>query len=449
MDKNYLKIIGLHVLIGLLIFQFKILGELYFYGIISYFLFRILTVSPKYKSFEIVKACAYILGAEVILRMTGSGLFYEASKYLVITLSTFGLFYQGLNKKASIYLVYILLLIPSIYVSLYLIDVGNNIRKAIAFNLSGPVTLGIAALFCFNIKLTKNQLEKVINFILFPLISTLVYIITYNPDVSSIATGTASNFAASGGFGPNQVSTVLGLGLFLATVRYFYFSKVNWVRFLDLFLILIFGFRAIVTFSRGGVFTAIIMILAFIFIFYKSMSKKNKKAMTISIIIFVLLGVFTWTISTIQTNGMIEKRYANQNAVGIEKDDVTTGRSELFIEEFEEFLKHPFLGVGVGRIKDLRFQKTGIHAASHNEMSRIIAEHGLLGILAFFILLLTPLLFRIKDRSNVLFFSFYLFWFLTINHSSMRIAAPAFIYALSLIHIKNETPSLHREQITK
>ena len=99
MDKNYLKIIGLHVLIGLLIFQFKILGELYFYGIISYFLFRILTVSPKYKYFEIVKACAYILGAEVILRMTGSGLFYEASKYLVITLSTFGLFYQGFNKK--------------------------------------------------------------------------------------------------------------------------------------------------------------------------------------------------------------------------------------------------------------------------------------------------------------------------------------------------------------
>ena len=31
--------------------------------------------------------------------------------------------------------------------------------------------------------------------------------------------------------------------------------------------------------------------------------------------------------------------------------------------------------------------------------------------------------------------SFYLFWFLTINHSAMRIALPGFIYGLSLIRI--------------
>ena len=166
-------------------------------------------------------------------------------------------------------------------------------------------------------------------------------------------------------------------------------------------------------------------------------------------ILFFMVGSITWILSALQTNGMIEKRYANQNAIGLEKEDISTGRTDLFVEEFNYFLNNPFLGIGVGRVKDLRFQTTGIHAATHNEMSRIIAEHGLLGIFAFLILLLTPLLFRLKDRSNVLFFSFYLFWFLTINHSSMRIAAPAFIYALSLIHIKNETPSLHREQITK
>ena len=31
---------------------------------------------------------------------------------------------------------------------------------------------------------------------------------------------------------------------------------------------------------------------------------------------------------------------------------------------------------------------------------------------------------------------FFLFWFLTINHAALRIAAPAFIYALSLIKVK-------------
>jgi O-antigen ligase len=118
----------------------------------------------------------------------------------------------------------------------------------------------------------------------------------------------------------------------------------------------------------------------------------------------------------------------------------------LFLKEFNEFVENPFLGVGVGRIKDLRFQKTGIHAASHNEMSRIISEHGLLGALAFSILLVVPLLLRFGDRSNVLFYSFYFFWLLTVNHSAMRIAAPAFIYALSLLHITNDKPSIHRQQ---
>lgn len=448
MDKQYLNILGLHVVLGLLMFFFRSFGDIYFYGLVAYFFFRVISAKPNLKAFEIIKACAYVLGAEVILRMTGSGLFYESSKYLVIFFCVMGLFYRGFHFKASPYLLYILLLVPSVYVSLYVLDVSSNIRKAIAFNLSGPVTLGVAALFCYKIQLSKSQLKQVVNHIVFPLVSTLIYIITYNPNVSEVAVGTSSNFIASGGFGPNQVSTILGLGFFLFTVRFFYFSKSKLVKYLDLLFILLFAFRAIVTFSRGGVFTAIIMIVAFIFIQYKSMDKVNKTRMLSSVVVFLVLGAATWIISTIQTNGMIEKRYANQNAIGVEKDDITTGRTDLFLAEFEEFLEHPFIGVGVGRIKDLRFQETGIHAASHNEMSRIIAEHGFLGILAFSILLLVPLFFRLKDRSNVLFFSFYLFWFLTINHSSMRIAAPAFIYALSLIHIKDETPRLHRKQVS-
>ena len=115
--------------------------------------------------------------------------------------------------------------------------------------------------------------------------------------------------------------------------------------------------------------------------------------------------------------------------------------------EFESFIEHPFLGIGVGRAKEVRFQKTGIHAASHNEVSRIIAEHGLFGILAFLVLVLAPLFLRLGNKSNVFFYSFYLFWLLTINHSAMRIAAPAFIYALSLLDIVNEKNPVHRKQV--
>jgi hypothetical protein len=447
MKNTYLKTLGLHVLLGTIVYLLRGYGNLFLLGIVIYFVLKIINAPKKLKAIEVIKACVYVLSIEVLLRMSGRVLFYEAIKYLVIIFVFMGLVYQGFNKKGTSYLLYLLFLIPSVYVSLELIDADTNIRTAIAFNLSGPVCLGVSALFCYGIRVSKLQLETILNYAIYPLVSTLVYIILYNPDVSVVATGTASNFASSGGFGPNQVATVLGLGMFLVTVRFFYFSKAKGLKYLDLFLLFLFSFRAISTFSRGGVLTAILMIIAFVFIQYRVMSKKDKSGMLVSVFVFVVIAAVTWGVTANQTNGFIEKRYANQNAVGQEKSDVTTGRGTLFLLEFEEFIKNPLFGVGVGRAKEIRFQKTGIHAASHNEVSRIIAEHGLFGVFAFLILLLTPLFFRIGNRSNVLFYSFYLFWLLTINHSAMRIAAPAFIYALSLLQVVNEKNPLHREQV--
>jgi len=447
MQLKYIHLLIIHFVIGVVLYLFKSLSLIYFLGVIAFFSYKIFSSNNKNKPYQALYACCYVVGSEVMIRMTGGAVFYEASKYLVIVFSLIGMFYKGFNLKAVSYIIYILFLIPAIYVTLYSIDGGLNLRKAIAFNLSGPICLGVAAIFCFGMNVNKAVLNKLLLNIVLPLITTLVYIVFYNPDVARIARGTSSNFAASGGFGPNQVSTVLGIGMFIMTVRFFYFSKTKTEKILDLFLIALFSFRAISTFSRGGVFTAVFMILAFMFILFRTSNKKFRAKIILSTLIFLILGASTWVYTTIATNGFIEKRYANQNSVGMVKKDVTTGRGNLFFEEIEEFQDHPFVGVGVGRIKGIRFEKTGIHAASHNEVSRIISEHGIFGILSFLILLLVPLLFRMGSRNNVFFFSFYIFWFLTINHSSMRIAAPAFIYALTLLNVVNEKPIIHRKQV--
>ncbi len=113
------------------------------------------------------------------------------------------------------------------------------------------------------------------------------------------------------------------------------------------------------------------------------------------------------------------------------------------------FLDNPIFGIGVGKNKEYREQTTGIEAASHNEISRMLAEHGSLGLFALLILLITPLVLYLNNKQNIFLFSFLIFWLLTINHAAMRLAAPAFIYALSLLKVKFETehekPSLHRE----
>ena len=334
----------------------------------------------------------------------------------------------------------LLLLIPGVFVAVAEMGFETNIRKAIAFNLSGPICLGISAIFCYNRTVTFKQIKVIMTAILLPLISMATYLFFYTPNLQDVITNTDSSFAASGGFGPNQVATVLGIGIFVSAVRFFMFKGTLFYRLLDLFFLGVFGFRALVTFSRGGVLTAVIMILFFLGLYYLKVNLKTKFKIKFSMVIFLIMALFIWMISSVQTSGLLDKRYANEDAAGREKEDITTGRVDLIAFEFGEYIQNPFLGIGVGKVKEERFSETGVEAASHNEMSRIIAEHGLLGVFAFLILLITPLVFRLSNKSNLFFYSFYLFWLLTINHSAMRIAAPAFIYGLCLLNVTYKTP---------
>src|SRR5690606_20589309 len=113
-------------------------------------------------------------------------------------------------------------------------------------------------------------------------------------------------------------------------------------------------FRAIVTFSRGGIFAAIIVIIAFLWVLFFQSSPRQKNQILTSFLLFVIAISVTWVISSNQTYGLIDKRYANENAEGIEKSDITTGRLELFMEEMNGFINHPFLGEGASRTKDIR-----------------------------------------------------------------------------------------------
>jgi O-antigen ligase len=444
---KYYKLLGFHVLLAIAVFIFKPLATLYFLLVTVFFCYQIFMAPIQKKAFYVLVGCAYVVGSEVFLRMNGGTFFYEACKYLVIVFSIIGLLTTSFNNKVMIYVLYILLLIPGIFVAVAQMGFETDIRKAIAFNLSGPVCLGVSAIFCYGRTVSFNQLKTILMAFLLPLVSITVYLFLYTPDLQSVITGTESNFATSGGFGPNQVATVLGLGMFILTVRFFLFQIPFGFKIFDLFILGLMSFRALVTFSRGGVITSLAMIVLFIILYYFKSKLKTKRQIFSSLIVFSGLVVSIWIYSSVQTSGFIEKRYANQDAAGREKEDVTTGRTDLVAFEFNEFINNPLLGIGVGKVAEVRLNETGIQAASHNEISRILAEHGSFGVFAFLILLITPLVFRMRNKSNLFFFSFYVFWLLTVNHSAMRIAAPAFIYGLCLLNIKYETTPVHRKSV--
>ena len=100
------------------------------------------------------------------------------------------------------------------------------------------------------------------------------------------------------------------------------------------------------------------------------------------------------------------------------------------------FFNNPIFGVGVGKGVEVREVQTGVFVLSHDEITRMLAEHGSLGILGLLILIFTPLVLYLENKFNMFLLCFVAFWFLTINHAAMRTAVPAFVYSLSLLNVQ-------------
>ena len=442
-NNRYFELVILHVIIGVLCYFVGIFPRAYFMAMVIYFFVRIILASRNKKTMEVLTACMYVVGAEVLFRMTNGSIFYESSKYLIILYVLMGMFLKGISGKGYPYFIYLILMVPSILVASSMLGYDLNFRSSIAFVLSGPVCLGVSALFLYDKRISVNQLMSLLAYLSFPVISMTVYLIFYTPNLRDVLTGTESNFAASGGFGPNQVATMLGLGMFCVTVRFFLRSPDLFSKLINAVILIAISYRALVTLSRGGVITAVFMIFTFLVILYARSAYQQRQKIAMTFALFAILGLVTWGFSSSQTSGLLDKRYANQNAIGIEQEDITTGRVDLFMGELVGFLNRPFLGVGASGMKQERLESKGGVVASHNEISRILSEHGLLGLFILLILILKPLDFRSRNQNNMFFFAFLLFWFATVNHSAMRIAAPAFIYAMALLNIQNvKKPSI-------
>ena len=432
---NRLLFLGVHIIIGYL-FTFSFFSKVF--TIIIFLIAITLIFINNNKNEEAFMFSAYLVSAEVFLRMTKGFILYETGKYGVILFLLLGVFVGKFKQKFSISLAfYLLLLLLGIVFTR--VPEGEYIRKAIAFNLSGPFVLGIAGLYFYKRSITKENLMDALFFMILPLFSMVTYLYFKTPDLKEIVFGATANFKTSGGFGPNQVATALGLGVFIMTVFILLKKRITGYLLLDVFVLLYFVFRALLTFSRGGLITGIVAIISFV-IFY-SLFKKLSLGTIISYAgLTVVFIVSIWLYTSNITGGMLDNRYAGRNAKGVQKKDISSGRLDILNEQIASFVENP-IGIGVGNGKYKRQGAIGhVTAASHNEVGRLIEEHGVIGLVILLLLLGLPLPnFWNGDNYNRAFtIAFYIFWFLTINHSAMRIAFPGFIYGLSLINITHE-----------
>jgi hypothetical protein len=312
-------------------------------------------------------------------------------------------------------------------------------RTAIAFNISGPVCLGIASIYTFKRKISLDTLNSIMLSMGLPIITTVVYLIFYTPNIRDVIVGTNSNFETSGGFGPNQVATILGLGVFIFFSRIVLGSRTKNMISLNMIIVLVMTYRGLVTFSRGGMITGFLMIFLLLFsLYFKSNSKGRLKLNVLLVFLVLILGT-VWGYTSVQTSGLIDRRYANEDALGRSKKGSFSGRENIALAEWKIFLKNPIFGAGVGKAREAMAEaekKSKDQAlASHDEITRMLAEHGTFGIIGLLILFFTPLILYLENKFNLYLLCFFVFWLLTINHSAMRIAAPAFVYSLALLNV--------------
>lgn len=438
-EQAYLYLILIHVAIGVMVYVLPFTAKLYGFSIFILGIYFV--IKTQNRNHQALMVAAYITGSEVLLRMTGGNISYEFSKYGVMIFLFIGMYYKGLSKGAAPYWIFLLLLVPSIVLSTFVLDFDNNVRKTIAFYMSGPVCLALASLYTYRRKIALEQMNSILLSMGLPIIACMVYLTLYTPNIRDVVTGTGSNFATSGGYGPNQVATFMGLGMFIFFSRVILESPNKLMLITNLIVALNISYRGMLTFSRGGMITGFIMIILLLLFLYFKSNYRGKVKLNYIIVFVTLAMMTTWGYTSFQTGGLINKRYANQDAVGRVKESQLTGREDIARDEIDIFFENPILGVGVGKGVEIRALKIGDKIQSHDEITRMLAEHGTLGILGLLILFFTPLVLYMENKFNMFMLCFVAFWFLTINHAAMRTAAPAFVYSLSLLNVQLGSPN--------
>lgn len=422
----------IHIAIGTLV-TLPFIPVLYCH--LCIFVFIVDLILNGNKNEEVLIYASYIAGGEVFFRMTDGFFLYETGKYSIIMFILIGLYQKFNSLKISVsYLFYLLILLLGI--TFTEVPAGESLRKAIVFNLSGPLVLAFSSIYFYKRNITKTQLYNALYFMLLPLFSIVSYLFFRTPDIRHIVFSGAANFATSGGFGPNQVATAVGLGVFIIGIFMLSKQKLSGYILLDALFLAYFIYRGLLTFSRGGMITGIFSLVC-LSLFY-GLSQKNSPIFLLKYIFMgVVFSFAIWVYTSGITGGMLDNRYTGKNARGIQKEDISSGRIAIFESQLTSLLESP-LGIGVGNGKYKRLQaEEHVTAASHNEVGRLLEEHGFFGVLILLILFITPLwgIIEANNFQRGFLIAFFLLWFLTINHSAMRIAFPGFIYGLCLINI--------------
>lgn len=386
-------------------------------------------IRKKYADVSLV--VAYIVGSEVLWRMTQAAVFWEIGKYAVCAIFLLAILKRRGGKQAPpLALFYFALLLASSWLTLSADIPPIRIKNLLSSNLSGPLSLMMACWYFWKERFSVDDYFRIAIRIFAPLagISFLcAYGIFLNPEITWKMNSLP---VASGGFGPNQVSGTLGFGALLAFIIFLLFQDKKKIAFLTVILMFLFLSQSALTFSRSGIYFALIS--AFSGSLFLIRDRKIRVRFLLAVIILFAAAYFIIPRLNALTEGMLAERFA---------DSGTTGRWEFALSDLKHWGKNIVFGIGPGMGSVLgREGREGemLYIAAHTEFTRALGEHGLFGLVAL-ICLMKMFWKRIRcevlpvNKSLVVMLG--IFTFLYMLASAMRTALPGFTFGLMLAYV--------------
>lgn len=409
----------LHAGLGLVLRESVLLSTLHALIVLALGIWKALTSKDLVGVLPFV---AYVVGSEVLWRMTQANIFWEFSKYAVVLILVIALLKQRKIKGGFLPLLFLVLLLPSIILTVNSFGFSETTREAISFNLSGALTLCVCAIAFSNVRLTFSDTQKMIWWTVFPIVAIFSIALVTTLRSEEIIFTPNSNYVTSGGYGPNQVSAILGLGALLIGMLML-ISRRKGFSFTPFILAVALLAQSLLTFSRGGVVNVAISVLAVITQLLLKPERSAKRVFLFLTIILIITFIVAPRLDRF-TSGALRERYS---------DFDTTGRTELIEADLELFKNNQLAGVGVGMSSYLRRFMPG--TAAHTEYSRLLAEHGIFGLVA--ILLLVFMFIRAwfkapNTMSKAMVLALSAWTFVEMSHAAMRVAIIGFAFGWAL-----------------
>ena len=367
-------------------------------------------------------AVAYAAASEVLWRSERVGMPWEGAKVIVLALFIVGIVrFTSRPTGVTAPLIYALALVPGSVVALHdlgPIEGGHQIN----FYVLPHLVLAAGVLLYSNLRVSQRAYATILWTLLGPITTTTLSATLDTTRLSAADfSATASNVASSGGYGPNQVSAVVAFGA-LAAGLLLVVERRGALRLVALAMALGFAVQSALTLSRGGLFSVAIVLIA---LAPTALRDRRRAAHVLGVAAAVIGLTAVVVLPALQslTGGALSERFTSTT---------TTLRWEIAVADLDLWVEHPVLGVGVGEAEFQREVERDV--PTHTEYTGLLAEHGLLGLVALGCLVAMAIASwrrQTTSAGRILTVALLVWSLATMTHLAMRLALIPFAFALA------------------